>query len=62
MIESIFNEDTLYGLYLIVGYFVITLLLKILKWLCKRTKTTIDDKIINKFEEWHKRNKNRISK
>lgn len=62
MIESIFNEDTLYGLYLIVGYFVITLLLKILKWLCKKTKTTIDDKIINKLIDWHKRNKNRISK
>lgn len=62
MIENIINEDTLYYLYLIIGYFVISFIVKLLKWICKKTKTTLDDKIVDKLEKWHKVNKNRISK
>lgn len=62
MIENIFNAETLYGLYLIIGYFVVSFILKLLKFISKKTKTTIDDKIVGKIEEWHTKNKDRISR
>lgn len=62
MIETIFNADTLWWIYFIIGYCIVTIIIKILKFICKRTNTKLDDKIINKIEQWHKVNKERFKK
>lgn len=62
ILENLFNAETLYMCYIIIGYFVVSLIIKILKFICKKTKTTIDDKIVNKLEKWHKVNKDRIKR
>ena len=62
MIENIFNAETLWWIYFIIGYFIMTFIIKILKFLSKKTKTKVDDKIIDKLEEWHKVNKEKLKR
>ena len=62
MIENIFNAETLWWIYFIIGYFIMTFIIKILKFLSKKTKTKVDDKIVDKLEEWHKVNKEKLKR
>lgn len=62
ILENLFNAETLYICYIIIGYFIVSLIIKILKFISKKTKTTIDDKIVDKLEKWHKINKDRIKR
>ena len=62
MLDSILNADVLYYAYTVIGFLVFGLLLFILKPIVKRTKNTVDDKIVETLAEWHEVNKSKIKK
>lgn len=62
MLDSILNADILYYTYTILGFLLFSLILIILKFVAKRTKNTVDDKVVNVLAEWHEVNKSKIKK
>lgn len=62
MLDSILNADILYYTYTILGFLLFSLILIILKFVAKRTKNTVDDKVVEVLAEWHEVNKSKIKK
>lgn len=62
MLDSILNADVLYYAYTVIGFLVFSLILFVLKFIVKRTKNKIDDKVVDVLVEWHEVNKSKIKK
>lgn len=61
-LENIFNPDLLYFGYVLIGYFVFSIIIKILKIICIHTRNKFDDRVVEVLEKWHKVNKEKIKK
>lgn len=61
-LENIFNPDLLYFCYVLVGYFIVGLIIKLCKFISKRTRNKFDDRVVEVLEKWHKVNKEKIKK
>lgn len=62
MLNNFDFSEFLFQFYTVIGFFVISLLIIVFKYITKKTKNTVDDKIVEKVEKWHAVVKDKIKK